>query len=42
MAQDMSPREGARGALHGKSLRGMAVLGGAVLLGSTFLSTPVK
>ena len=40
MAQDMSPRKGAR-ALHGRSLQGMAVLGGAVLLGSTFLSTPV-
>jgi outer membrane murein-binding lipoprotein Lpp len=41
MAQDMSPREGAKSALHGRSLRGIAVLGGAVLLGSTFLSAPV-
>ena len=39
MARYTSPRKGAWSVLHGTSLQGMAVLGGAVLLGSTFLSS---
>ena len=39
MAQQMSPRKGARRALR-RTTQGMAVLGGVVLLASSFVSTP--